>query len=751
MKKAVSFFLCLLLASSLFGNTPLKAAEPHVIHIDPGTSYQMFEGWGTSLAWWGNVIGGWSSSKRDEIIDLLFDDDQGLGFNIVRYNIGGGENPLYQSSYRVGAVMPSFQPSEGVWDWNADLNQRYVLQRAKALGANIFEAFANAPPYWMTMNGCSAGSASGGNNLKPDYYDDYAYYMTEVVKKARDEWGIQFRTIAPLNEPISTWWKCGNNQEGIHFDRDKQDLLLSEVLNQIAAKGLDGVNISGPEEYSINQTLDSYTSYSNAVKAGLTQINTHTYAGDKQPQLRSLASANKEKLWVSEVGVGGSAAQNPLDMTSAQELAGKINSDLNSLQAVAWVEWQAVENRQLGHNWGFIQADFTGAEDYWVNKQYWTMANYAKFIRPGFQIIANSDSVNTLTAIDPVTGKVVIVTRNDSQTDKMVTYDFSLFDSISGTAAVYRTSATENLDQLGHVSVAGDSLTGTLKANSITTFVLETSSYSSAGANIQINDADTGSGLHQFKYSSGWSSDSQSGAYMNDNHWSGTTNASVELTFDGSQLALYGAKAPNHGIAAISIDGGPEEYIDLYHATRQEHALLYVSPLLHDGVHTLKLRVTGNKHSLSSSTVISVDRVIVTPSKQSLLGNFNFEETLLSPWQGEWNPALAGVESSYPFNGLQDAYLHPDSSRDVAIYQTITAPHTGTYVLSAHAAANAANLASLGADVNGMQVAEATIDGTGSYQYYQLQFHAAAGSTIKIWYYAKRGSGWAVIDQIILK
>lgn len=751
MKKAISFFLCLLLAGSLLGNPSVKAAGSYTVTIDPAASYQTLEGWGTSLAWWGNIIGGWSSAKRNEIIDLMFDVNGGLGFNIVRYNIGGGENALNQGPYRVGAVMPSFQPSEGVWDWNADANQRYVLQRAKVLGANIFEAFTNAPPYWMTMNGCSAGSASGGNNLKNDYYDDYAHYMTEVVKKARDEWGIHFRTIAPLNEPISTWWKCGNNQEGIHFDRDKQDLLLSEVLNQISVKGLAGVNVSGPEEYSINQTLDSYASYSSAVKQGLTQINTHTYAGDKHAQLRSLASANGEKLWVSEVGVGGSAAQSPFDMTSAQELAGKINSDLSNLQSMAWVEWQAVENRQLGHNWGFIQADFTGTEGYWVNKQYWTMANYSKFIRPGFQIIANSDRDNTLTSIDPKTGKIVIVTRNTADSDTKVTYDLSLFNSTAGTASIYRTSATENLAQLSNATISSGSLTTTLKSNSITTFIIDSSTYTGSGANLHINDAVTGTALHQFNYSTGWSNGTQAGAYMNDNHWSSSTNAVAELKFTGSQISLYGAKAPNHGIAAISINGGPEEYVDLYSVTRGEQALLYVSPLLHDGTHTLSIRVTGSKNTMATSTIIALDRAIITPSKGSLLGNFNFEGSSLSPWAGEWNPSLAGVESNYPFNGLKDGYLHPTTSQDVALYQEITAPYTGTYVLSAHAAASKVKLASLGADVNGVQAGEAIVAGTGGYNYYQLKFHAAAGSKIKVWYYAKRDNGWAVIDQVLLR
>lgn len=50
------------------------------------------DGFGTSLCWWAGQVGTWSDAKRKEILDLVFGKD-GLGLNIVRFNIGGGENP----------------------------------------------------------------------------------------------------------------------------------------------------------------------------------------------------------------------------------------------------------------------------------------------------------------------------------------------------------------------------------------------------------------------------------------------------------------------------------------------------------------------------------------------------------------------------------------------------------------------------------------------------------------------------------
>jgi hypothetical protein len=57
-----------------------------------------------------------------------------------------------------------------------------------------------------------------------------------------------------LNEPVSTWWKFGNNQEGCHFSFEAQSQILSELKFKMSeSKCL----ISGPEENSISQTIES--------------------------------------------------------------------------------------------------------------------------------------------------------------------------------------------------------------------------------------------------------------------------------------------------------------------------------------------------------------------------------------------------------------------------------------------------------------------------------------------------------------
>ena len=127
-------------------------------------------------------------------------------------------------------------------------------------------------------------------------------------------------------------------------------------------------------------------------------------------------------------------------------------------------------------------------------------------------------------------------------------------------------------------------------------------------ANYWIND--TGSPV---VYSGSWSSGSGCGnqCFWGNDHWSGQTNASATIRFNGTKVALLSVLDSGNGIAAISIDGGPEQRIDYYSGIRVGEQRIYVSPTLPTGPHTLRVRVTGEKNPTSTNTVISLDRIEV--------------------------------------------------------------------------------------------------------------------------------------------
>ncbi|HSS38754.1 MAG TPA: glycoside hydrolase, partial [Polyangia bacterium] len=321
---------------------PVTAAPgATLVKIDPAARGQTFEGWGTSLCWWANRVGGWGATARNAVVDAMLDPTTGLGYTVFRYNIGGGENPAHN---HMGEwhQMPGFEPSRGTWDWSADANQRAVLQRIVERGGAgiILEAFANSPPYWMTNSSCASGSTDGSNNLKDASYADFADYLTEVVKHYRDAWGITFRTLEPLNEPNASWWTANGSQEGCHFSPNNQQQIVKAVGASLTAKGLTGTTVSASDENSLDDAYNNLRGYDTASLAVVSQMNSHSYSGNatSRPNLRALATSKAKRLWQSESG--------PLSVTLADAtdaalfMAGRIITDLRDLQPQAWIDWQ---------------------------------------------------------------------------------------------------------------------------------------------------------------------------------------------------------------------------------------------------------------------------------------------------------------------------------------------------------------------------------------------------------------------------
>lgn len=419
---------------------------------------QTFEGWGASLAWWANVVGQYPDAIRQDYVEKIFDPVKGLGLNIVRYNIGGGENPRY-SYLQYHKAVPGYEPSPGRWDWTADAGQRWVLEAAIAKGVDCVDAASYSPPYWMTVSGSVTGSVDGADNLDAKYDDAFADYLAEVVKHFRDEWGVNFRTVAPFNEPDGNWWKMGETQEGCCISTPHQQAIIKHMRRALSSRGLT-TPISGPETNWIDNAASMFRDYDDESKSDLSQIHAHSYGGTRRTEMANLANEYGKRVWMSEYG--------------DEDVTGLVTSrhildDVKKLRASAWIYWQAVDTWK---GWGFLLTQLEKTPvDYTVNMKYYVIGNYSKFIRRGYRII-NIDDENSLAAWDRKTHTLAIVTTNDTDTDTHVDFDLTRFSQCGNTALAYRTSANEHLAQLAPIAVTNKRFTTVCPAKSVTTFVV---------------------------------------------------------------------------------------------------------------------------------------------------------------------------------------------------------------------------------------------------------------------------------------
>jgi len=426
------------------------AMQSSAIVVDPSVRYQKWEGWGTSLCWWAYVVGGYPSTVREDLMQKLFVD---LKMNVVRYNIGGGEAPdHHHMQYR--AELPGYLSPDGKWDWNADATQRWVLQRAKELGATRFESFSNSPPYWMTLSGCASGGKDGKkDNLAPDKYNAFADYLVEVNEHFRTHWGITFETLEPLNEPDSDWWTSGGRQEGCHISAGTSQSGLIEALHASLTKRKSPTKIAASDENTIDLAVKSWDALTPSAKDKVWRINAHHYGGTQQLQLQERAAKAGKKVWMSEEGDN--------DRTGLT-MAARIVKDIRDMQATAWVYWQAVE--QVGAGWGMIEMDLNNRHlGYTVLPKYHVFANFSRFIPEGSQFV----SINDPNSVAAIHGRELTIVTVNQGPAKEIELDLSQFAKRAEATAI-STVAEQPLAK-EKVTLEGGKIRVKIRAGSVTT------------------------------------------------------------------------------------------------------------------------------------------------------------------------------------------------------------------------------------------------------------------------------------------
>ncbi|CAG8600592.1 6390_t:CDS:10 [Gigaspora margarita] len=141
------------------------------IFIDPNDPWQVFEGWGTMLSWWANVIGGFPDDYKNLTADLVFDPEKEEITQLTT------TLDLKEMCQVIGHALYVI-----LIEVLMNIKDGLYLVSSLERGANIFEANSASPPYWMTKSNCSSGCVDGtSDNLDPSYYDAFAKYLTEVA------------------------------------------------------------------------------------------------------------------------------------------------------------------------------------------------------------------------------------------------------------------------------------------------------------------------------------------------------------------------------------------------------------------------------------------------------------------------------------------------------------------------------------------------------------------------------------------
>lgn len=455
-----------------------------------------FEGWGTSLCWWAHRLG-WDDELSQNAADLFYSEN-GLGLNIMRYNIGGGDDPTHRHITRTDSKIPGWirlgENGEKVFTPEADKNQLNVLRRCiDAAGDKAFvEAFSNSPPYFMTVSGCSSGSHNAiSDNLKKECVTEFAEYLADVCACMEKEMGITVGSLAAMNEPNTDYWKENSpKQEGCHFDAgESQNRILIETSRFMKERGLAHTHITASDETNCKLQLLACKKFSKEAWNHIDRISVHTYS-KAWKRLGDYAIRHNIPLWMTETDWSHSVRGCKNGMGPGLWFAKKIIQDLTLLSPQAWIMWQAIgsytgrepfdgnyDGPQVDMTkgfWGVASCDFDKRKIL-LSQKYYCFGQFTRYIRPGMTVMP-IDKL-TVGAYNKDEQRLVIVAVNDKSKEKTLCLSLEEF-SPESTAEVIRTSgsieAGEHWAPVENQKLDGKAITAYLRPYSITTFIIRT-------------------------------------------------------------------------------------------------------------------------------------------------------------------------------------------------------------------------------------------------------------------------------------
>ncbi|GEM_PF-5711120 len=436
----------------------LRGDELKEVVILPELRYHTIEGWGqgsmdqANVPWFTSL----SDAERERLLDLLYTlNDGGLGLNVCRHYVWGGDDPTHEHMWRgpgskkcVGFEM---QPGHFVWDghesslWHA----RGALKR----GAKMV-AFWNSPPYWMTVTGCSSGSKKkGDNNLRDDMVERFAEHICNVLEHYRDGFGIPFDYVSPINEPDANWWDLECGQEGCCVNARQAIEIISSLRKALDKRGMN-LPIHAPEaghSSSLNY-LDELLN-NDAARGAIHTLACHQYFVDDRSLFLWAQKTRRagKPLWMSEWGDWENRG-----IAQALNYAMKIHQAHRVMSADVWCMWEP----------SFL---FDEREGRLIPRHsFFAVAHYSRFLRPGSRMIeALAPTIKVNAYLDEANATVIAIAVNATGDDISIPFDFSRFEGLSDVDG-RRTSANEMLAQFV-VARPGERFRLILPKRSITT------------------------------------------------------------------------------------------------------------------------------------------------------------------------------------------------------------------------------------------------------------------------------------------
>ncbi|KAH9839822.1 O-glycosyl hydrolase family 30-domain-containing protein [Rhodofomes roseus] len=203
---------------------PLMLSGAYTAQITT-TTRESINGIGASGAWWVNDVALFPAEVRQNISELLLNQNSGVGMTDYRYNLG--DSGVGVGTWDRAPETPYI--SDDVYNWSADAADTFFLKEAACHGIPIITLFVNSAPTAMTNN-----SENCGGTLITERILAYVQYLADVISYWKTQ-GVDIAHVSSMKQPDNNFddgdptTLCA--QEGMQFVPEQR----AELVMTLAA------------------------------------------------------------------------------------------------------------------------------------------------------------------------------------------------------------------------------------------------------------------------------------------------------------------------------------------------------------------------------------------------------------------------------------------------------------------------------------------------------------------------------------
>lgn len=400
------------------------------VAVNMSELHQVMDGFGgaaaTGPAMW---IHGMQEPQRTELVNLLFSTDVGIGMSILRSEVLSGNHDAADHSIIGGGTLQpdinTHEPSEGVWDWEGDKCQVWLMQQAQQRGVNRLMSTVWSAPAWMKSNNDYRGKTPSGElgYLIPSKQQAFADYLARYVSEYASRFNVTITHVSPANEPLfpATYQGCLWSPENLtSFIRDYLGPTFKKSLPQHPAVIVAPENAAWTDRVFTAAIVNDSSA---AAYVGVLANHGYNFPIFSAPVEPLEPRTTGLRAWQTEMcELQGSLGT---DMNDALGWARHLHRHVMS-GTQAWLWWWVTSPNfpqgLISQSYKVNRTNQTEANFYTVPKRFWMFGHYSRFVRPGYvRVDATPDNTSNV-FVSAYTGEesdsrqvVVIITNNASQ------------------------------------------------------------------------------------------------------------------------------------------------------------------------------------------------------------------------------------------------------------------------------------------------------------------------------------------------